>query len=128
MVMSRDQNAGRSQNIKFDASSFERMVEFKYLGTTLTNQSSIHEEIKSRLISGNTCYHLVQNLLTFSLLSKNMKIKTYRTIILPLVVCGCETWLLTLREERRLRMLENRVRKRIFGSRRDEVTGVENPA
>ena len=128
MVMSRDQNAGQSQNIKFDASSFERMVEFKYLGTTLTNQSSIHEEIKSRLISGNTCYHLVQNLLTFSLLSKNMKIKTYRTIILPLVVCGCETWLLTLREERRLRMLENRVRKRIFGSRRDEVTGVENPA
>jgi hypothetical protein len=73
MVMSGDQNVGQSQNRKFDDISFERMVEFN-LGTTLTNQNSIHEEIKSRLMSGNTCYHLVQKFLTFSLLSKNMKI------------------------------------------------------
>ena len=79
-------------------------------------------------MSGNTCYHLVQKLLTFSLLSKNMKIKAYRTIILSLVVCGYETWFLTLRKECRLRMLENRMLKRIFGPRRDEATGVENPA
>ena len=79
-------------------------------------------------MSGNTCYHLVQNLLTFSLLSKNMKIKIYGNIILPVVVCGYETWFLTLREEHRLRMLENRVLKRIFGPRRAEVTGVESPA
>jgi len=52
-----------------------------------------------------------------------MKIKTYRNIILPVVLCGCETWSLTLREERRLRVFENRVLKRIFGHRRDEVTG-----
>ena len=54
---------------------------------------------------------------------QNMKIKTYRNIILPVVLCGCETWSLTLREERRLRVFENRVLKRIFGHRRDEVTG-----
>jgi hypothetical protein len=64
----------------------------------------------------------VQNLLSSSLLSKNIKIKMYRTINLP-VLCGCETWLLTLREERGLRSV-NRVLRRIFGPKRDEVTGV----
>jgi hypothetical protein len=57
-------------------------------------------------------------------LSKNIKIKTYRTVIVPVVLYGCETWSLTLRENRRLRMFENRVLKKIFGSRKDEVTGV----
>jgi len=65
----------------------------------------------------------VQNLLSSSLLSKNLKIKIYRTIILPLVLYGCETWSLTLREERRLRVFENRVLRRIFGPEGDEVTG-----
>ena len=97
IVMSRDQNAGRSHSMKIDSSSFERVEEFKCLGTTLTNQNSVREEIKSRLKSGNACYHLVQNLLPSSFLSKNLKIKIYRTIILP-VLYGCETWLLTLRE------------------------------
>jgi hypothetical protein len=72
--------------------SFERMEEFKYLGTTLTDQNSIQEEIK------NT-----------------------ETIILPVVLYGCETWSLTLREERRLRMFENRVVRRIFGPKRDKL-------
>ena len=71
--------------MKTDYSSFERMEEFKYLVTTISNQNSIQEEIKSRLKSGNACYHLVQNLLSSSLLSKNLKIKIYRTIILPVV-------------------------------------------
>jgi len=65
----------------------------------------------------------VQNLLCFRLLSKNLKIKIYRTIILPVVLYGCETWALTLRDERMLRMFENMVLRRIFGPRRDEVTG-----
>jgi len=65
----------------------------------------------------------VQNLLSSSLLSKNLKTKTYRTIILPVVLYGCETWSLTLREERRLRVFEDRVLRRIFGPKRDEVTG-----
>jgi hypothetical protein len=58
-----------------------------------------------------------------SLVSKNLKIKIYRTIILPVVLYGCETWSLTLREERRLRVFENRVLRRVFGPKRDEVTG-----
>ena len=92
------------------------------MGTTLTNKNSIAEEIRSRLRSGNACYHSVQNLLSSRLLSKNLKIKMYRTIILPVVLYGWETWSLTLREERKLRMFENMV-LRIFGPRRDEVTG-----
>ena len=86
-------------------------------------QNSIQEEIKSRLKLGNACYHSVQNLFTYSLLSKNIKIKIYRTIILPVVLYGCETWSLTLRGERRLRVFENRVLRRVFGPKRDEVTG-----
>ena len=73
MFMSRDQNAGRSNNMKTDNTSFKREEEFKYLGTTLTNQNSTQEEIKSRLNSGNACYHSVQNILSSSLLSKNFK-------------------------------------------------------
>ena len=75
MVMSRDQNAGRSHSMRTDNRSFERVEEFIYLGTTLTNQNCIQEDIKSRLKSGNACYLLVQNLLCSSLLSKNLKIK-----------------------------------------------------
>ena len=80
------------------------MEEFKYLGTTLTNQNSIQEEIKSRLKSGNACYHSVQNLLSSSLLPQNLKIKIYRIIILPVVLYGCETWSLALREERKVQV------------------------
>jgi hypothetical protein len=103
MFMSRHQNAGRSHSINNVNSSFERVEEFQYLGTTLTNQNSLQEEIKSRLKSGNNCYRSVPYLLPSSLLSKNIKIQINRTIIFSIVLYGCETWLLTLREERRLR-------------------------
>jgi hypothetical protein len=82
----------------------------------------IHEEIKRRLNSGNACYHSVQNLLS-SRLSKNLNIRIYKAIILPWVLYGCETWSLTLKEEQRLRVFENRVLRRIFGPKREEVTG-----
>jgi hypothetical protein len=121
--MTRDQNAGLSHNIRIYNSSFERVEEFKYFRTTVTNQNSIQEEIKSSLNSGNVCYHSVQNLMSSSFLSRNKKIKIYRTIILPVVLYGCETWSLTLREELRLRVFENRVLRRIFGPKRDEVAG-----
>jgi hypothetical protein len=88
MVMSRDQNAGRIHSVRIDNSTLESVEEFKYLAITLTNQS--------RLRSGNAYYHLVQKLLSPRLLSKNLKIKIYRNIVLPVVLCGCETWTLTL--------------------------------
>ena len=87
MVVSRDQNAGRSHNIKVDNSPFEIVEEFKYKGTTLTHQNYIQEEIKSRLKSGNAYYLSVQNLLSSIFLSKNLKIKIYKTIILPVCMC-----------------------------------------
>ena len=71
MVMSRDQKAGRNRSVMIDIDFFETVEEFKYLGTTLTNQNFVQEEIKSRLKSGNACYHSVQNLWCSSLLSKN---------------------------------------------------------
>ena len=120
--MSRDQNAGRIHSVRIDNSTFDRVEEFQYLGTTLTNQNSIAEEIKSRLRLGNVCYHSVQNLLSSRLLSKSLKIKICRTKIVPVVLYGCEIWSLTLREERKLRVFENRVSRRIFGPRRNEVT------
>jgi len=86
--MSRVQNTGRIHNVRIDNSTFERAEEFKYLGTTLTSQNLIAEEIKSRLRSGNACYHSVQNLSSSRLISKNLKIKIYRTVILP-VLYGC---------------------------------------
>ena len=121
--MSRDQNAGRSRSIKTDNSSFEMMEDFRYLGTTLTNQNSIQEEIKIRLKSGNACYHATPNILSSKLLTKNLRFKIHRNIILPIVLYVCETWSLTLREERRLKVSENKVLRRIFRSKRDEVTG-----
>jgi len=125
MAMSRIQNAGQSHSIKTGNSSFERVECFKYLGTNLTNLNSIQEEIKSRLKLGNACCHSVQNILSSSLLSKHLKIEIYRTIILSAVLYGCETLSLTLREKRRLRVVETRVLGIQLGPKRDEVTGME---
>jgi hypothetical protein len=122
MSVSRCQKAGQGQSIKIANRSFGGVEKFKYLGTTLTDQNCIHEEIKSRLNLGNACYQSVQSLLSSHLLSRNIKVKMYKTIILPVVLYGREIWSLTLREEHRLRVFENRVLRRIFGPKRDEVT------
>jgi hypothetical protein len=114
MLMSHHQNAGQNHNIKIANRSFGNLVKFRYLGT-VTNRNLIHEESKSRLNSDNACYQSVQNLLSSRLLSKNIKIKIYNTILLPVVLYWCETWSLILREEHKLRVYENRVLRRVFG-------------
>jgi hypothetical protein len=111
--MSHYPNSGQNQSIRIANESFEKVDKFKHLGTTLTNQNDIHDEIKSRLNSGNA-YFSVQNLLSSCLISKNLKIK------MPVVLYGCETWSLTLEEEHSLRVFENRVLRKIFGPKREE--------
>jgi hypothetical protein len=83
------------------------VAQFKYLGMTVANHILIQEEIKRRLNSFNAWYHSVQNLLSSRLLSKNVIIRICKTIILPVVLYGCETWSLSLREEHRLRAFWN---------------------
>jgi hypothetical protein len=73
MIMSRHPNSGQNQNIRIANESFENVAKFKDLGTTLTNQNDIHDEIKSRLNSGNACYYLVQDLLSSSIIQKKPK-------------------------------------------------------
>jgi hypothetical protein len=79
MLLSHHQNVGRNWDIKIANRSFENVSQFKCLGTTVRNQNLIQEEIKKRLNSGNACYHSVQNLLSSRLLSKNLKIRIYKT-------------------------------------------------
>jgi hypothetical protein len=105
----------------------DEVITLKLITATLKgnnfNESTFYSgRIQIRLKSGNACIHLVQNLLSSSLLSKNIKIKTYRTIILP-VVYGCQTWSVTLREERRLWVFDYKVLRRIFGPKKNEITG-----
>jgi hypothetical protein len=123
MLMSCCKKAGHRHSIKIANRSFEGVEKFKYLGTALTDQNCINEEIKSRLNSGNACYHSVQSLLSSCLLSRNVKVKIYKTIILPVVLHECETWSLTLREEYRLGVFENKVLRRLIGPKKDEITG-----
>ncbi|KAJ4445714.1 hypothetical protein ANN_12399 [Periplaneta americana] len=123
MIMSRDQNIVRNGTIKIGDLSIEEVEKFKYLGATVTNLNDTREEIKRRINMGNACYYSVEKLLSSSLLSKSLKVRIYKTVILPVVLYGCETWTLTLREEQRLRVFENKVLRKISGAKRDEVTG-----
>jgi hypothetical protein len=120
MIMSRHPNSGQNSIIRIANELFGNVAKFKYLGTALINQNDTDDEIKSRLNSGNTCYYSVQNLLSSRLISRNLKIKIYRTVILPVVLYGCGTWSLSLREEHTLMVFENRVLRRIFGPKREE--------
>jgi hypothetical protein len=98
MLVSCCKKAGQKHSIKIGNRNFEDVAKFKYLGTTLTDQNCMNEEIKSRLNSGNVCYYSVQSFLSSRLLSRNVKVKIHRNIIPPVVLYGCETWSLTVRE------------------------------
>jgi hypothetical protein len=119
LIISRHLNSGQNQNIRIANESFENVAQFKYLGTTVTNLNDVHDEIKRVLYSRNACCCSVQNILSSLLISKNLKIKIYKTVTLTVVFYGCETWSLTLGEEHRLRVSENRV-FRPFGRKREE--------
>jgi hypothetical protein len=121
MLLSHLQNAGQNHDIKIDNRSFENVTQLKYLGTTVTNTNLIQEEIKRRLNFSNACCYSVQNLSSLRLLSKNIKIRIYKSMILPVVLYGCEIWSLTVRQEHRLRVFENKVLSGIFGLTRNEV-------
>jgi hypothetical protein len=106
MSLSCHQIIGRNPEIKIGNRSFGNVSELKYMETTVTNKNLIQEETKRRSNSGIAyyTYHSVQNLLSSHLLSKNLKIRIFKTIILSVVPYGCETSSLTLREEHRLRV------------------------
>jgi hypothetical protein len=103
MLLSHHQNAGQNLDIKIEDRLSESVAQFKYLGTTVTNQDLILEAIKRKLNSGNTCYHLLHNILSPCLLSRNVKIRIYKTIILSVALYGFKIWSL------------------IFGLKRDKV-------
>ena len=116
MEIGRHRGVIANAHIKIGSNSYEKVETFKYLGSLLTNQNSIQEKKKCRLKARNSHYYSVQKHLSSRLLSKNLKIKIYKTIMLPVVVYGCETWSLTLREKCRL----SRILRQIFGPKRDE--------
>jgi hypothetical protein len=123
MFLSCHQNTGQNNDIKKAKRSFENVAQFIYLGTTVTNQNLIQENIKSRLNWSNACYHSVQKISFPCLPSKIVKIGMYKTIIFPVILYGRETWSVKLREAHSLRVFENRVLRRIFELNRDKVTG-----
>jgi hypothetical protein len=104
MNMYRRPNVGKNYNLLITNKSFENVSNFKYIGTRVINQSSTHEEIKSRINSENCCCYCVQSILSSRLLCKHLKIKIYKTIILPVDLYGYETWSLTLRDDHNLRV------------------------
>jgi hypothetical protein len=121
MIMSHHRTSGRSQNIRTANETFENVAKFKYLGMTPTNQNDMHDKVKSRLNSGNACYHSVQNLSSSRLIQKkNYTLKNIKNVILSDVLYGCETWSLTSREEHRLGISEKRVLRETFGPNREE--------
>jgi hypothetical protein len=91
LLLSRHQNAELNHNIKIADRCFENAANFKCLGTTVTNKNLIQEEIKRRVNSSNACYHSVRNLFPSRLLSKNIKIRIYKSITLLAVLYWCET-------------------------------------
>ena len=111
------------QPIAVAGRKFERVKEFKYFGTFVTEDNDIAVELKRRINVENACYYLVGKLLSSRLLSKRATMRIYKGIILPVVLYGCETWPLTQERKNWFRVFENKILRRIFGPIRDEETG-----
>ena len=123
MITSRQQTIVQNQNIVTENLSFGKVEKLKYLRVTVKNTNDIREEMKRRINLRNACYYSFEKILSSQLLYKKLKVNAYKTIILPVVLYGCETLSLTLREEHRLRVFEYEVLREIFGAKRDEITG-----
>jgi len=88
--------------------AIEKVNKFRYLGAYVTSKHEVTEEIKIGLESGNECFYSVQKLLTSRLISRKLKLKIYRTVVLPLIIYGCKSWSTTSAEERKLRLFEKK--------------------
>jgi len=116
MIRSRNTGNEGNKNIRIRDEVIET---FKYYRAYVISKN----EATDRLISGNACFYSVQKLLTSRFISRKMKLKIYRTVILPVILSGCESWSTTLADEHKLRVFENKVFRKIYGPKRDEMTG-----
>jgi hypothetical protein len=116
--MTVEQSQDLSHNISRPAgcviNDFKIFQKFKYVGTTLTDRNEVHDEINTRINSGNIYYNKVRKLPSYHLLSKTLYMRIYRTIIWPFVLYGCETWFLTMKKEHKLQVSETRVLRKVF--------------
>ena len=123
IITSRNTEDEGNRHITIKNEIIEKVNKFKYLGAYVTSKNEVTEEIKSRLASGNACFYSVQKLLTSRLISRKLKLKIYRTVILPVILYGCESWSTTVADEQKLRVFENKILRKIYGPKRDEMTG-----
>ena len=122
MITSRHSNVIQNKNIVITDLSFEKCGKVQISRSNSNRYKYMREEIKLRINMGNACYYSLEKILSPRLLSKKLKVKTFKTIILPVVLYICETWSLSLREEHRLRVFENKVLRKIFGAKKHETT------
>jgi len=113
MIINQDTGNEGDKNIRISYEVIEKGNKFTYLGTYVTSKTEVAEKIKSRLVSGNACFYSVQKFLTSQLISRKLKMKIYRTVILPVLLYGCESWSTTLADEHKLRVFENKVLTKI---------------
>jgi hypothetical protein len=105
----------KEKYIRINNSDIERVNQFKYLGSFITNNNKISSEISHRINMGNTCYYGLRNILRSKLLKEDIKFKIYKTLIRPVVLYGCESWTLTTKEEERLKIFERKILRKIYG-------------
>jgi len=119
MITSRNTGNEVNKNTIIRDVIIEKVNKFKHLGAYITSKNGVTEEIKIRLVSGNACFYSLPS----QLISRKLKLKIYRTVILPVILYGCESWSRTLSDEHKLRVFENKVLRKIYGPKRGATTG-----